>query len=68
MGVEHFGISKGKGRGMLMLPVVGYGYFSRITHFKTKKYKIMFIPNKNTSHLACVSESGAAASQIEHGG
>lgn len=28
----------------------------------------MFIPNKSTSHLACVSESDAAASQIEHGG
>jgi len=27
-GVEHFGISKGKGGGMFMLPVVGYGYFS----------------------------------------
>lgn len=28
----------------------------------------MFIPNRNTSRLACVSESGAAASRIEHGG
>lgn len=29
---------------------------------------VTFIPNKNMSHLVCVSESGAAASQIEHGG
>ena len=33
-----------------------------------QKIWIMFIPNKSMSHLVCVSESGAAASQTEHGG
>ena len=58
MGTEHFEIFKGKG-----------SIFFSITQFKTKMQEyITFIPNKNMSHLACVSESGAAASQIEHGG